>query len=40
MNVDAIKLTGDPLKSVNKDVNEEEEKLYAELYKELEETDR
>ena len=38
--MDAIKLTGDTLKSVNKDVNEEEEKLYAELYKELEETDR
>ena len=39
MNVDAIKLNGDTLKCVNKDVNDEE-KLHAELYKELEGTDR
>ena len=38
--MDEFKLTGDTLKSVNKVVDEEEERLYAELYKELEETDR
>ena len=35
-----FKLKGDTLKSVNKEVDEEEERLYAELYKELEEVDR
>ena len=38
--MDEFELKGDTLKSVNKPVNEEEEKLYVELYKELEETDR
>ena len=40
MDVDKFKLTGNTLLSVNKEVDEEEEALYAELYKELEETDR
>ena len=39
MDVDKFKLTGNTLLSVNKEVDEEEEALYAELYKELEETD-
>lgn len=38
--MDQFKLTGDTLKSVNKEVDDEEERIYAELYKELEETDR
>lgn len=38
--MDEFKLTGNTLKSVNKEVDEEEERIYAELYRELEETDR
>lgn len=38
--MDQFKLTGNTLKSVNKEVDEEEERIYAEVYKELEETDR
>ena len=38
--MDEFKLTGDTLKSVNKVVDDEEERLYTELYKELEEMTR
>ncbi|MCO5607775.1 hypothetical protein L7F22_061976 [Adiantum nelumboides] len=40
VNVDDFKLTGDTLQSVNKEVDVEEERIYAELYQELEEIDR
>lgn len=38
--MDEFKLKGNTLKSVNKEVDPEEERLYANLYAELEETDR
>lgn len=38
--MDTIKLTGDNLRSVQREPDEEEEMLFAELYKELEEVDR
>ena len=38
--MDEFKLTGSTLKSVHKEVDIEEESIYAELYRELEETDR
>ena len=38
--MDTFKLKGDTLESVNKPVDDAEERLYAELYEELEETDR
>lgn len=40
VNVAEFKLAGNTLKSVNKEVDEDEERLYAELYRELEEMDR
>lgn len=38
--MDALKLTGDTLQSVNKVQDEEEERIYAEIYRELESFDR